>query len=59
MQSAGVEGEQVLLLMEDHHLVTSAFLEIINCLLMAGEVRCYSNSYKLLLDVIKESKIFF
>ncbi|XP_042221258.1 cytoplasmic dynein 2 heavy chain 1-like isoform X2 [Homarus americanus] len=38
MQSAGVEGEQVLLLLEDHHLVSSAFLEIINSLLMAGEV---------------------
>ncbi|XP_069942834.1 cytoplasmic dynein 2 heavy chain 1 isoform X1 [Cherax quadricarinatus] len=38
MQSAGVDGEQVLLLLEDHHLVTSDFLEIINSLLMAGEV---------------------
>ncbi|MPC25130.1 Cytoplasmic dynein 2 heavy chain 1 [Portunus trituberculatus] len=37
MQSAGVDGEQVLLLLEDHHLVSSAFLEIINSLLMSGE----------------------
>ncbi|XP_063840903.1 LOW QUALITY PROTEIN: cytoplasmic dynein 2 heavy chain 1-like [Scylla paramamosain] len=38
MQSAGVDGEQVVLLLEDHHLVSSAFLEIINSLLMSGEV---------------------
>ncbi|KAK7078013.1 hypothetical protein SK128_012525 [Halocaridina rubra] len=38
MQSAGVDGEQVLLLLEDHHLVSSDFLEVINSLLMAGEV---------------------
>lgn len=39
MQAAGVDGEQVLLLLEDHNLVSSAILEVINSLLMAGEVR--------------------
>lgn len=39
MQTAGVDGEQVLLLLEDHNLVSSALLEVINSLLMAGEVR--------------------
>ncbi|XP_076054654.1 dynein cytoplasmic heavy chain beethoven [Oratosquilla oratoria] len=38
MQTTGVEGEQVLLLLEDHHLVSNSFLEIVNSLLMAGEV---------------------
>ncbi|XP_042887569.1 cytoplasmic dynein 2 heavy chain 1-like [Penaeus japonicus] len=38
MQTAGVDGEQVLLLLEDHNLVSSAFLEVINSLLMAGEI---------------------
>ncbi|RXG65468.1 Cytoplasmic dynein 2 heavy chain 1 [Armadillidium vulgare] len=37
-QVAGVDGEQVLFLLEDHHLISSAFLEIVNSLLMAGEV---------------------
>ncbi|XP_069998938.1 cytoplasmic dynein 2 heavy chain 1 isoform X2 [Penaeus vannamei] len=38
MQAAGVDGEQVLLLLEDHNLVSSAILEVINSLLMAGEI---------------------
>lgn len=38
MEAAGVAGEQVLLLLEDHHLVSSDILETINSLLMAGEV---------------------
>lgn len=38
MQSAGVDGEQVVLLLEDHHLVSADFLETINSLLMSGEV---------------------
>ena len=38
MQTAGIDGEQVLLLLENHHLVSSDFLEVINSLLMAGEV---------------------
>ena len=31
-------GEQVVLLLEDHHLVSSDILETVNSLLMAGEV---------------------
>ena len=42
MQSAGVDGEQVVLLLEDHHLVSSAFLEMINSLLMSGEVSMWN-----------------
>uniref|UniRef100_T1IHY1 Cytoplasmic dynein 2 heavy chain 1 n=1 Tax=Strigamia maritima TaxID=126957 RepID=T1IHY1_STRMM len=37
-QLAGVEGQQVVLLLEDHQLLESAFLEMINSLLSAGEV---------------------
>ncbi|CAL4157019.1 unnamed protein product, partial [Meganyctiphanes norvegica] len=38
MQTTGVEGEQIILLLEDHHLFDPSVLEIINSLLMAGEV---------------------
>ncbi|KAF2362508.1 ATPase dynein-related AAA domain [Trinorchestia longiramus] len=38
MEGAGVAGEQVVLLIEDHHLVSSDILETVNSLLMAGEV---------------------
>ncbi|KAK3801155.1 hypothetical protein RRG08_006872 [Elysia crispata] len=38
MQLAGIEGEQVVLLLEDHQLVEPQFLELINSLLSAGEV---------------------
>ena len=38
MQQAGIEGEQVVLLLEDHHFVDPVFLELINSLLSAGEV---------------------
>lgn len=38
MQQAGVEGKEVVLLLEDHQLVTTSFLELINSLLSAGEV---------------------
>ena len=38
MQLAGVEGEQVVLLLEDHQFVQPTFLELINSLLSAGEV---------------------
>lgn len=38
MQSAGIEGEQVILLVEDHHLVEPEFLELINSLICCGEV---------------------
>ena len=38
LQMSGIEGEQVVLLLEDHHLVDPAMLELINSLLSAGEV---------------------
>ena len=38
MQQTGLEGEQVVLLLEDHQFQDSQFLELINSLLSAGEV---------------------
>ena len=38
VQAAGVEGEQVVLLLEDHQLLDPTFLESINSLLCSGEV---------------------
>ncbi|XP_039269307.2 cytoplasmic dynein 2 heavy chain 1-like [Styela clava] len=38
MQLAAIEGEQVVLILEDFQLVDPAFLELINSLLSAGEV---------------------
>ncbi|CAH1776602.1 unnamed protein product [Owenia fusiformis] len=38
MQHAGIEGEQMVLLLEDHQFVEPQFLELINSLLSAGEV---------------------
>ncbi|XP_022103094.1 cytoplasmic dynein 2 heavy chain 1-like isoform X1 [Acanthaster planci] len=38
MQLAGVEGQQVALLLEDHHFSHPQFLELINSLLSAGEI---------------------
>ena len=38
MSRTGIEGEEVLLLLEDHQLLHSSFLEMINSLLSAGEV---------------------
>ena len=38
MQTAGIEGEQVVLLMEDHQFEGTDFLELINSLLSAGEI---------------------
>jgi dynein heavy chain 2 len=38
MQMTGVEGQQVVLLLEDHQFVESSFLELINSLLSSGEV---------------------
>ncbi|XP_067663541.1 cytoplasmic dynein 2 heavy chain 1-like isoform X1 [Haliotis asinina] len=38
MQLSGIEGEQVVLLLEDHQFVEPQFLELINSLLSAGEV---------------------
>ncbi|CAK8696967.1 unnamed protein product [Clavelina lepadiformis] len=38
MQQAGIEGEKVVLLLEDFQLVHPAFLELINSVLSAGEI---------------------
>ena len=38
MQLAGVEDKHIILLLEDHQLVDTTFLELINSLLSAGEV---------------------
>jgi len=38
MQTAGIEGQQVVLLLEDHQFVDPQFLELTNSLLSAGEV---------------------
>ncbi|XP_077154625.1 cytoplasmic dynein 2 heavy chain 1 isoform X4 [Ranitomeya variabilis] len=38
MQMAGIEGQQVVLLLEDYHFVHPTFLEMINSLLSSGEV---------------------
>ncbi|XP_041357041.1 cytoplasmic dynein 2 heavy chain 1-like isoform X2 [Gigantopelta aegis] len=38
MQLAGIDGEQVVLLLEDHQFIEPQFLELINSLLSAGEV---------------------
>ncbi len=38
MQKTGLEGEQVVLLLEDHQFIQGVFLELVNSLLSAGEV---------------------
>lgn len=38
MQLAGVDGQQMIILLEDHQLVDPSFLEMINSLLSAGEI---------------------
>lgn len=38
MQVAGIEGDQVYFLLEDHILRNSAILDLVNTLLAAGEV---------------------
>lgn len=38
MQRVGVEGEDMVMILEDHQLINSSFLEMINSLLSAGEV---------------------
>ena len=38
MQLAGVENEQVFFILEDHNLITTEFLDMINSLLSSGEV---------------------
>ena len=38
MQQTGIEGKELILLIEDHQLTDATFLELINSLLSAGEV---------------------
>lgn len=38
MQSAGLEGQQVVLLLEDYQFIHSSFLEMINSLLSSGMI---------------------
>jgi dynein heavy chain 2 len=38
MQQAGVDGNQVVLLLEDFQFIDSTYLELVNSLLSAGEV---------------------
>ena len=38
MQQAGIEGQQMIVLLEDHQLIDPSFLEMINSLLSAGEI---------------------
>jgi dynein heavy chain 2, cytosolic len=38
MQQAGIEGQQMIILLEDHQLIDSGFLELVNSLLASGEI---------------------
>ena len=38
LEKAGVEGTGLCLLIEDHHLIASAFLEMFNSLISTGEI---------------------
>ncbi len=38
LQQAGIEGQQMVVLLEDHQIVDQSFLEMINSLLSAGEI---------------------
>lgn len=38
LQQAGIEGQQMIILLEDHQLLDPSFLEMINSLLSAGEI---------------------
>ena len=56
MQEAGVDGQQVIILLEDHQLIDAAFLELVNSLLSAGEIPGLYNPEELepLLAPLKE-----
>ncbi|PSN45379.1 Cytoplasmic dynein 2 heavy chain 1 [Blattella germanica] len=47
IQLAGVEGEQVYLLLEDHQVTDTAFLDMVNSLLSSGEVPGLYNTEEL------------
>ena len=38
MQKTGVEGEHLILLLEDHQLLEPTYLELVNSLLSSGEI---------------------
>jgi dynein heavy chain 2, cytosolic len=38
LQKAGIEAEKTVLYVEDHQILTSEFLELLNSLISAGEV---------------------
>lgn len=74
MQLAGLEGQQVVLLLEDYQFVHSAFLEMVNSLLSSGVSCCcvccwycmcvFSFDYiliknKLTVSVLKVVKVLF
>ena len=48
MQIAGIDGEQVIFMLEDHHVVdtSNGYLEMINSLLSGGEVSLLVEEYK-------------
>jgi dynein heavy chain 2 len=56
LHQAGIEGNQVILLLEDHQFVDSSFLELTNSLLSAGEIPGLYNPEELdpLLTAIRE-----
>lgn len=56
MQEAGIEGQQMIILLEDHQLIDTTFLELVNSLLSAGEIPGLYNPEELepLLAPIKE-----
>ncbi len=56
LQQAGIEGQQMVVLLEDHQIVDQSFLEMINSLLSAGEIPGLYNPEELepLLSPIRE-----
>jgi dynein heavy chain 2 len=56
LHQAGIEGNQIILLLEDHQFVDSSFLELTNSLLSAGEIPGLYNPEELepLLSAIRE-----
>lgn len=45
MQLAGLEGQQVVLLLEDYQFIHSSFLEMINSLLSSGMIFFFFNGF--------------
>lgn len=59
LQLAGIEGQQIILLLEDHQFVDPSFLELVNSLLSAGEIPGLYNPEELepLLAPIREEAL--